>query len=308
MSEKTYPPIDRSDLDFAMTMHLDKWLESNALNSRCARLLDQAISKPGYDRELLEEALDLYGKERVSYVLITATFSLSMFDKKISADNARWAYGTEHPFTPTPQQTEDYMLKAREDPKKLDGFISLYRQRIGEEQPFDKESVSAEEASVRVDSMILRSYDGRFAVYQIAKESPAARYQYFNMDLMQKYGYSPRGDCYDMVYCGSLDRTDRSDAEELEMIYTRFNTTLPEDFYGHSLSVSDVVLINRGKEAKAYFVDSIGFKELPGFVQERWEMISQLKNKIYDSAETVKHQGDSRGEEEECEHPKRRGR
>ena len=52
-------------------------------------------------------------------------------------------------------------------------------------------------------------------------------------------------------------------------IYERFNIQRPADFTGHSLSVSDVVVLNDGSTVKAYYVDSIGFAELPEFFKER---------------------------------------
>lgn len=55
----------------------------------------------------------------------------------------------------------------------------------------------------------------------------------------------------------------------LEKVYTRFNTRHPEDFRGHSLSTSDVVVLSNGKESKAFYCDWIGFKELPAqFVKD----------------------------------------
>ena len=57
----------------------------------------------------------------------------------------------------------------------------------------------------------------------------------------------------------------REPGETLEDIYRRFNIDHPEDFRGHSLSVSDVVVLHENGADAAYYVDSIGFKELPGF-------------------------------------------
>ena len=64
-----------------------------------------------------------------------------------------------------------------------------------------------------------------------------------------------------MVYAAEL-----SPGETLEDIYTRFNTDHPEDFRGHSLSVSDVVVLHEKGSDTAYYVDSIGFKEVPDFL------------------------------------------
>ena len=55
----------------------------------------------------------------------------------------------------------------------------------------------------------------------------------------------------------------------MDGIYERFNIQRPADFTGHSLSVSDVVVLNNGSTVKAYYVDSIGFAELPEFFKER---------------------------------------
>ncbi|MCC8051910.1 MAG: hypothetical protein LIP10_14885 [Clostridiales bacterium] len=179
------------------------------------------------------------------------------------------------------------MLKAREDPAKLDGFITLYRGIIDAERPFIKNDGQSDKTTDRSVNTKAESDDGFFAIYQIDQDGSIARYQYCNLELMHKYGYFPHGDCYNLIYYGTLDKTDRSDAEVLELIYTRFNTELPADYYGHSLSVSDVVIINRGKEAKAYFVDSIGFKEVPDFVQERRKLVNQSREKKISSTESI---------------------
>ena len=55
----------------------------------------------------------------------------------------------------------------------------------------------------------------------------------------------------------------------LEDIYYIFNMDIPGDFTGHSLSVGDVVVIGSGDDEKAYFVDSIGFADVPDFVKRQ---------------------------------------
>ena len=55
----------------------------------------------------------------------------------------------------------------------------------------------------------------------------------------------------------------------MDSLYEKFNLSHPKDFTGHSLSVSDVIVWNNGKETKAYYVDSYGFKELSDFVKQR---------------------------------------
>lgn len=55
----------------------------------------------------------------------------------------------------------------------------------------------------------------------------------------------------------------------LDEIYTRFNLDRPEDFKGWSLSVGDIILLHQRDGSHAYFVDSIGFEEIPGFAMRK---------------------------------------
>ena len=65
---------------------------------------------------------------------------------------------------------------------------------------------------------------------------------------------------YDAVYAGEMPL-----GVDLESIYLRFNVNIPEDFHGHSLSVSDVIVVSSDSYHRAYYVDVFGFTELPGF-------------------------------------------
>ena len=74
---------------------------------------------------------------------------------------------------------------------------------------------------------------------------------------------------YNKVYTGELkDIRGNSIDEKLEVIYHKFNVERPLDFKGHSLSVSDVVVIIKDGKRKAYFVDSVGYRELPTFFRK----------------------------------------
>lgn len=75
-----------------------------------------------------------------------------------------------------------------------------------------------------------------------------------------------RREHYDLIYTGNLPDTGAEDASSvLEGLYARFNLEPPEDFHGHSLSVSDVIVLTRHGETVSYYTDSIGFTRLPDF-------------------------------------------
>ena len=82
---------------------------------------------------------------------------------------------------------------------------------------------------------------------------------------------------YDLVYTGALSPTlaaHRTPEAILEGLYTRFNLNRPDDFRGHSLSVSDVIAFNLNGQTECYYTDSFGFYKLPAFLEHE----NALKN------------------------------
>lgn len=71
------------------------------------------------------------------------------------------------------------------------------------------------------------------------------------------------GKNYELKYEGEW-----TEGMHLEGIYTKFNIDCPEDFTGHSLSVGDIVVLNRDGKETAHFVDFVGFVEVPEFFLE----------------------------------------
>lgn len=57
---------------------------------------------------------------------------------------------------------------------------------------------------------------------------------------------------------------DQSDI--LDSLYAKFNLDRPEDFHGHSLSVSDVIVLKQNGQVASYYTDSFGFQQLPEFI------------------------------------------
>lgn len=98
--------------------------------------------------------------------------------------------------------------------------------------------------------------------YEIYQLSIEAEMKFFGLERMERFGFSIKPEEYNKVYTGHLEP-----GMGLEDIYMKFNIDHPEDFRGHSLSVSDVVVLNEGEKKRAYFCDSIGFKEIPNFVE-----------------------------------------
>ena len=112
------------------------------------------------------------------------------------------------------------------------------------------------------------SQDNEYKIYQLknSPENHAIRFEGYS--LAEKHGEPANPENYDLVYTGSLDEFE--DGNKLEAIYTKFNLNRPEDFNGHSLSVSDIIVMNN----EAHYVDSYGFVD----VSDRF--LSKEKEKI----------------------------
>ena len=105
-----------------------------------------------------------------------------------------------------------------------------------------------------------------FAIYQLRDNDDTARLHYMNSEYLEKKGLSVQKENYAAVYAGNLDR--RGDTQDkLNGLYETFNIRRPEDFRGHSLSVSDIVALKQNGVVSCHYVDSWGFKELPDFLK-----------------------------------------
>ena len=105
-----------------------------------------------------------------------------------------------------------------------------------------------------------------FAIYQLRDSDDTAQLRYMSSAYLEQKGLSAQKENYAAVYAGALDR--RGDTQDkLNELYETFNIRRPEDFRGHSLSVSDIVALKQNGVVSCHYVDSQGFKELPGFLQ-----------------------------------------
>ena len=118
-----------------------------------------------------------------------------------------------------------------------------------------------------------------FSIYQLKQGDETRDFRFEPYDRLQAAGNVVDRANYELVYSAPL-----APETSLEDIYTRFNIDHPKDFKGHSLSVSDVVVLHQDGQDAAHFVDSVGFREVPEFLQEQ----KQLTPDDLETGETVK--------------------
>ena len=105
-----------------------------------------------------------------------------------------------------------------------------------------------------------------FAIYQLRDNDDTAQLRFMNAEYLAQKGLSIEKENYAAVYAGNLDR--RGDTQDrLNELYETFNLRRPEEFRGHSLSVSDIVALKQNGVVSCHYVDSRGFKALPDFLK-----------------------------------------
>ena len=129
--------------------------------------------------------------------------------------------------------------------------IDEHLQEIQKER--DKEQAQKEAAEPDKDT---------FSIYQLKRGDETRDFRFEPYDRLAATGHTAEQTNYDLIYTAEL-----APGTSLEDIYTRFNIDHPKDFKGHSLSVSDVVVLHQNGQDTAHYVDSSGYRQVPEFLQ-----------------------------------------
>ena len=126
--------------------------------------------------------------------------------------------------------------------------------------------------------------EDRFSIYQLKGGDEALDYRFEPLDAIRRNGLSVDSANYELVYTAPLTERDN-----LESIYTRFNIDRPADFHGHSLSVSDIVVLHQGGTDTAHYCDRFGFSQVPEFLEpERAKKVTIPMPDQMETGETVR--------------------
>ena len=114
------------------------------------------------------------------------------------------------------------------------------------------------------EALLLYGKEDSYGIYQLARGDATRDLRFEPYDRLQATGHTVDRANYELIYTAPLEH-----GTSLEDIYTRFNIDHPKDFKGHSLSVSDIVVLHQNGGNTAHYVDSIGFQNVPEFLQEK---------------------------------------
>lgn len=166
---------------------------------------------------------------------------------------------TQHPFN-----QPEYKERAQRMLDIFVPFLEAHSELTAEEQRIFDDFKAQHPIRIYDD---VEKAQGTFKIYQLPSGEKYHGVRFEDMEQLKKDGVQLNHDDYELVYEGEVGEF-RGTAT-LEALYTQFNTDHPEDFRGHSLSVSDVIVISVDGKDTAYFCDSFGFTEMPEFFREK---------------------------------------
>ena len=132
-----------------------------------------------------------------------------------------------------------------------------------------------------LEEEMFRGNGDRYAIYHVDEDTPGKQYLFMNMAMVKEDGITIDAANYKCVYSGRLHEN-----EKLDDLYAVFNDNPPADYKAHSMSVSDVIITNRGGDMQAYYVDRFGFAELPEFAAQRekiLDIVPEIENVDYEN-------------------------
>ena len=127
---------------------------------------------------------------------------------------------------------------------------------------------------INKEAQLLYGSSDKYGIYQLKHNPELDHLRFEGTESLKRMGITKNNfdaikpENYELIYVGELSELqEQTQGETLEVIYEKFNIDHPEDYRGHSLSVSDIVILHQNGGKSAHFVDSFGFTRLPDFMQ-----------------------------------------
>lgn len=171
-----------------------------------------------------------------------------------------------------PDNTEAY-ADSIEDIIGFDGIFGIEQEvwKRSKEQRIEREPIK-EETVQSPEDKLLHGEQNSFGIYQLKEGEELHYHRFEGLERLKNHGLQVEKKNYELIYTAPLQ-----EGQTLDDIFEQFNLFHPEDFTGHSLSVSDIVLIHKDGVNTAQYVDSFGFQEIPDFLELQAEQEQQTE-------------------------------
>ena len=263
-SSELITDIDRNYAEIMKEREAEMAIETDESNSKTAEDDIDEISRKVHDEEPVQapdngympdpsmsiEAMNAYGYTDSDMLPLSKERALELFERDV-------------PIYMLYEGNTEAMAFEPEDIALFSGCFGITREDWDavkdEVPPMDLELIKQKRERAFLDSP-----SDAYAIYQLKSDDSTADIRFMNSEYLQKKGIEPQYENYELVYTGALTK-DGSQIEKLEDLYRIFNVEHPQDFIGHSLSVSDIVALKQAGVVSYHYVDSIGYKELINF-------------------------------------------
>ena len=141
----------------------------------------------------------------------------------------------------------------------------MWKRKLGEAlYEYNAMKQQLRESEPTKEALLLYGKEDSYGIYQLAHGDTTRDLRFEPYDRLQATGHTVDRANYELIYTApfTADIT-------LNSIWEKFNIDHPKDFKGHSLSISDIVVLHQNGENTAHYVDSGSFRNVPEFLQEK---------------------------------------
>ena len=202
-----------------------------------------------------------YGYTWEEMLPLTKETALELFDRDL-------------PVYQLHEDGSETLIEDKEQITEHEGIFGIEKSDWENERELRSMQAELADSSANRETQLLYGSSDKYGIYQL-KDNPELRDFHFagTAELLKRGILSDdfkeiQPGNYNLVYTGELSDIDgQAQGEKLNAIFEKFNIDHPADYRGHSLSVSDIVVLHENGENSTHFVDSFGFTELPDFVR-----------------------------------------
>ena len=185
------------------------------------------------------------------------------------------------------------LIEGEEQITGHEGIFGIEKSDWENERELRSMQAELADSSANRETQLLYGDTDKYGIYQLKDNEALRDFHFAGIESLKRRGIikdnldAIKPENYNLVYVGELSELSKdyiglqTQGDTLEALYEKFNIDRPEDFKGHSLSVSDIVVLHEKGENSAHFVDSVGFTRLPDFLRE----LEGIKEQEADKAE-----------------------
>lgn len=184
-------------------------------------------------------------------------------------------------------------VEDREQITEHEGIFGIEKGDWENERKLRSMQAELSDNDINKEAQLLYGSSDKYGIYQLKHNPELDHLRFEGTESLKRMGITKNNfdaikpENYELIYVGELSELqEQTQGETLEVIYEKFNINHPEDYRGHSLSVSDIVVLHQNGENSAHFVDSFGFTRLPDFMQTL-EGVKEQEEEIDTSGQDV---------------------